>query len=545
MANRRLPSALGALRDLFAGGTTTGLSDGQLLGRFAAGRRESAESAAAADLAFAALVDRHGAMVWGVCRRVLGDAHEAEDAFQATFLVLARRAGSVRVDDSLGRWLYGVALRVARRARSEADRREARPGVPRAPSAADPAADAERRELAEALSEEVDRLPSKYRCAIELCYFQGLTYAQAARRLDWPAATVKSRLARGRLRLRRGMARRGLAPGVLAAVAAEARAAVPPAVVKSTLRAASSHAVAAVPSTIASLSEGVLKMMTWEKIGAFTAGAIVALGLTAAGMSQLPADAPPPAIAGQGGRPASKPDAPDPRWTKSLPNGATIEVVGVSTHPSGPGTWWRPDGTPLDRPPCDPSRTNLMSDQPSDVARAIVVRISGLAAGAEHHWRPGHMGSNSMGRATRDGKPIDDLSLAVGVFPGDVKSCSISFEAAAGPWKTVKEWGKSPGSTGSRNGPSFIVSDPIATAKGTVLAVTHSIEDRSTRIVALDRDGKEHTSEFLSGGGVWNYSQLVVEFGLPPDQIKGFRVQTREYEKLEIPGVALRPADRP
>jgi RNA polymerase sigma factor (sigma-70 family) len=540
MANRRLPSALGALRDLFAGGTTTGLSDGQLLGRFAAGRRESAESAAAADLAFAALVDRHGAMVWGVCRRVLGDAHEAEDAFQATFLVLARRAGSVRVDDSLGRWLYGVALRVARRARSEADRREARPGVPRASSTADPAAVAERRELAEALSEEVDRLPSKYRCAIELCYFQGLTYDQAAHRLDWPAATVKSRLARGRVRLRRGMARRGLAPGVLAAVAAEARAAVPPAVVKSTLRAASSHAVDVVPSTIASLSEGVLKMMTWEKIGAITAGAIVALGLTAAGMSQLPADAP-PAIAGQGGRPASKPAAPDPRWTRSLPNGATIEVVGVSTHPSGPNTWWRPDGTPMDRPPCDPSGTKLSSDDPRDVVRAVVVRISGLPAGADHSWRPGPMGSNSDPPATLDGKPVADLSLITGVFAGDLRSCTISFEVAAGPWKTVQEWGTTSGGKSVRNGASFIFSDPIATDKGTVLAVTHSIEDRSTRIVAVDKEGKEHSSEFRSGTGVWNYSQLVVEFDLPPDQIKGFRVQTREYEKLEIPGVALEP----
>ena len=111
------------IRALFAGGTATGLSDGELLERYAARRAESAEAATAAEMAFEALVDRHGAMVWGVCRRVLGDAHAAEDAFQATFLILVRKAGSVRVDGSLGRWLYGVARRVALRARSEGERR--------------------------------------------------------------------------------------------------------------------------------------------------------------------------------------------------------------------------------------------------------------------------------------------------------------------------------------------------------------------------------------------------------------------------------------
>ncbi len=116
-------TALRQLRALFADGTATGLSDSELLEQYKARRAESADAAVAAETAFGALVDRHGSMVWGVCRRVLGDTHEAEDAFQATFLVLVRKAGSVRVDGSLGRWLYGVAHRVALRARSEAERR--------------------------------------------------------------------------------------------------------------------------------------------------------------------------------------------------------------------------------------------------------------------------------------------------------------------------------------------------------------------------------------------------------------------------------------
>ena len=112
------------LRALFAAGTATGLTDSELLAQYTAKRAGSAEAATAAEIAFAALVDRHGAMVWGVCRRVIGDPDEAEDAFQATFLVLIRKARSVRVDGSLGRWLYGVAHRVAVRARSRTGRRE-------------------------------------------------------------------------------------------------------------------------------------------------------------------------------------------------------------------------------------------------------------------------------------------------------------------------------------------------------------------------------------------------------------------------------------
>jgi RNA polymerase sigma factor (sigma-70 family) len=262
--------SLRRLRALFAAGTATGLTDGELLERYAARRSESAEAAAAAEMAFAALVDRHGPMVWGVCRRVLGDAHEAEDAFQATFLVLVRKVRSVRVDGSLGRWLYGVAHRVALRARSEAERR--RSGIDRVPtrSSHDPVGDVELRDLRDAVSEELDRLPAKYRCPVELCHLQGMTYDQAARELNWPVATVKSRLTKGRLRLRQGLARRGLAPGAVAgglatALTVDARAAVPQALARSTVRAATSCATGSFPAAVIALTEGVLKMMMWER----------------------------------------------------------------------------------------------------------------------------------------------------------------------------------------------------------------------------------------------------------------------------------------
>src|SRR5215212_8360856 len=121
MANHAT-TAQGHLRTLFATGTASGLTDAQLLERVAT----ASAAARAGESAFEALVARHGPMILGVCRRALDDPRDVEDAFQATFLVLVRKAGTVRVDDSLGRWLYGVARRVAGRARATADRRRAR-----------------------------------------------------------------------------------------------------------------------------------------------------------------------------------------------------------------------------------------------------------------------------------------------------------------------------------------------------------------------------------------------------------------------------------
>jgi RNA polymerase sigma factor (sigma-70 family) len=269
MANGQPASALRHLRTIFSVGTTTGLADSQLLERFADKRAASAEAARAAETAFEALVNRHGPMVWGVCRRILGDAHEAEDAFQATFLILVRKAGSLRLDGSLGRWLYGVAHRVAARARFEARRRAslARP-VPVTESL-DPAAEVEQSDLRRVFGDELDRLPTKYRYPIELCQLQGLTYDQAARQLDWPVATVKSRLARGRLSLRQRLALRGLAPlaaGVATALASESRAAVPRMLLHSVVRAATSCAAGVVPAAVTDLSTGVLRMVMWQKL---------------------------------------------------------------------------------------------------------------------------------------------------------------------------------------------------------------------------------------------------------------------------------------
>ena len=172
-------SAGGELRALFEGGSTAGLSDGQLLDRFASGRGD-----ASAEAAFAALVARHGPMVWGTCRRILRDTHAAEDAFQATFLVLVRKARSVRVDDSLGRWLHGVGVRVALRARASAGRRAGSDLESVDPSRLP--GDLMLLDLRAAIDEEVDRLPPAYRSVVVLCHLEGLTRERAASRLGCP-----------------------------------------------------------------------------------------------------------------------------------------------------------------------------------------------------------------------------------------------------------------------------------------------------------------------------------------------------------------------
>ena len=177
------------------------LPDDQLLERFVRLRDETA---------FEALLHRHGPLVFGVCRKLLYDAHDAEDAFQATFLVLARKAGSVAPRSLLGHWLYGVASRVAARVRQTALRR-AREQSGADLSAVPGAAEKEDSDLAPLLHEEVRRLPDKYRRPVVLCYLEGMTNEEAAHQLRWPVGTVKGRLSRARALLRARLTRRGLA----------------------------------------------------------------------------------------------------------------------------------------------------------------------------------------------------------------------------------------------------------------------------------------------------------------------------------------------
>ncbi len=195
---------------LFREGTLAGSSDGELLDRFASGKDGAA---------FEALVARHGGMVRRACRDLLGNDADADDACQATFLVLLGRAGSIRSGGSLAGWLHRVAVRTARRHRSGSARREAREARSARDRAGHPvdAADAlALDELRWALQVEVDRLPDRYRRPVILCWLEGLSQAEASARLGWSEGSVRGRLARARARLRSGLVRRGLAPAAVA-----------------------------------------------------------------------------------------------------------------------------------------------------------------------------------------------------------------------------------------------------------------------------------------------------------------------------------------
>jgi len=196
-----------SLQTLFGVGTLAGLTDGQLLEQFARGRAEAVEAA------FAALVQRHGPMVLGICRAVLGDWHDAEDACQAAFLVLAQRAGSIRRRDAVGSWLYSTARRVALRARRQAAQRRERERRLAQSATAEPVSAPPADPWTE-LYEELDRLPEPFRAVVVLCDLEGHSYEQAAGTLHCPVGTVQSRLARGRQRLRRRLERRGLSSAI-------------------------------------------------------------------------------------------------------------------------------------------------------------------------------------------------------------------------------------------------------------------------------------------------------------------------------------------
>jgi RNA polymerase sigma factor (sigma-70 family) len=275
-----------------------GLTDGELLGRFIMRRDEAA---------FEALLLRHGPMVLGVCRRVLGNEADVEDAFQATLLVLARKAASIRPRGMVGNWLHGVAHRTALKARAMRTRRLAREREAAArPKPEGPAEPWDH--LAALLDEGLNALPDKYRTALILCELEGKSIKEAAQHLGCPQGTVGTRLARGRRLLIRWLGRRGVAlsgGAITAAIARSAAAAgVPPLLMSSTVKAAllvaAGHAVGAgvVPARVASLAESVLKAMLLTKLKA-TAAVLLGVAVVAAAASAVlfPARAaePPPA----------------------------------------------------------------------------------------------------------------------------------------------------------------------------------------------------------------------------------------------------------
>jgi RNA polymerase sigma factor (sigma-70 family) len=287
MATVQLSGVIQHLRRAMLVRDTAGLTDQQLLEDYISGRNQAA---------LAALVQRHGPMVWGVCRRVLTNYHDAEDAFQATFLVLVRRATSIASPALLANWLYGVAHQTAIKARATVAKRKMRER--QVTEMLEPAGVEQNFwiDMQPLLDQELSRLPDKYRGVIILCDLEGKTRKEVAEQLGWPEGTVASRLARARNMLAKRLTQRGVALScaALAAVLAQqaAAAGVPYVVVDSTIRVAcllaagKAAATGAISVKVAALTEGVMKAMLFSKLK--TAIAIVLiLGFVATGATIL------------------------------------------------------------------------------------------------------------------------------------------------------------------------------------------------------------------------------------------------------------------
>jgi RNA polymerase sigma factor (sigma-70 family) len=269
---------------LFERGTVAGHSDWQLLDRFVGQGDERA---------FEALVSRHGPMVLGICRRLLGHSPEAEDAFQATFLVLLKKARALGPGDAIAAWLHGVAVRVAKRARADAARRGRRETPGLAVEALCPEPAERDPELRHILDEEIHHLPFKYRAPIVLCYLEDQTHEEAARQLQWPVGTVKGRLARARKLLESRLTRRGVAcsAGLLAAASpSSSQASVSAPLFHATCRAAAHLCTGKltapmVSAPVARLLQGVLSAMLIHKVKVIALMFVVSgLVLTGAGV---------------------------------------------------------------------------------------------------------------------------------------------------------------------------------------------------------------------------------------------------------------------
>jgi RNA polymerase sigma factor (sigma-70 family) len=273
-------------RALFEQGSFCGMSDAELLSRF-----WSQDDGESAELAFAVLVERHASGVMRICKAILGNESDAEDAFQATFLVLATKAGRLKVRETLGPWLASVARRIASRARSAGLARAARElRAARLANEVQAAsiADSESGDDASVLHEEIDRLPERYRLPLLLCDLECQSHQEAAQTLGWPLGTVKSRQARARQRLRARLSRRGLSGALpLAGAARAARSFVPDSLIQSTAGAAASMVsrvagAKVVSASVSTLVTRTLRTMIMAKLSSVLLGVFLTVSILVA-----------------------------------------------------------------------------------------------------------------------------------------------------------------------------------------------------------------------------------------------------------------------
>ncbi len=337
MSRESAGQTLRQIRALHALGVVGGLTDLQLVERFLTCDGSEREDA------FAALVQRHGPMVLGVCRRMLSGSADVEDAFQAVFFVLARKAGALRRVEGLKSWLYGVAVRTAKEARRRSARRRRREGGAMDETRAVSPPDKGQGDLLDLLDEEIDRLPRRYREAVLLCELEGASRQDAARRLGLPEGTLSSRLARGRTLLRDRLNKRGVVLGagaIGALISGSASAALTEPLIQSTVQLALKYAAGGatagtIPAAVSALAEGVLTMISVAKLKLIliTATAVGTAACLTAGLAwavgtkrgEQPADALVPSAAAEAPRDDPKRTGPSAR---SIIHGVVVDEAG-------------------------------------------------------------------------------------------------------------------------------------------------------------------------------------------------------------------------
>jgi RNA polymerase sigma factor (sigma-70 family) len=386
-------------------------TDAALLARFLTYRDEQA---------FTALVDRHGPLVLQVCRRILGDAHDAEDAFQATFLVLARKADTVHPREALPAWLHGVARRVALKARAARIRRscKARPlALPTADPRPDPLAELSARELLALLDEEVRRLPEKYRLAVILCCLEGRSQEEVAQLLGWTPGSVKGRLERGRVRLHERLVRRGLTLSIALSAAEVSRdvasAAVVAGLAAPTVRGALAFAArpavagSGVPPGAAALARDVIQGMALAnlKLGALL---LLALGLLVAAAGVGARQGPFASVAsGEPTKPAKPLAEAVDRPNSEGQRRARLDAFGDPLPEGAIERWgtlrFRPGGGSINRLLLTPDGQTLIS---SSYYGDRTVCVWEVATGKLVRQFPGHYEENGAVALSPDGKEL-------------------------------------------------------------------------------------------------------------------------------------------
>jgi RNA polymerase sigma factor (sigma-70 family) len=433
-----------SIEQLLQQGSVAGLDERSLLERFATHRDGRA---------LAVLLATHGPMVLGVCRRFLREPQDVEDAFQSTFLVLVRRAGSIRDPRRVGAWLHGVARRVALRARGQA-RKRAADGLDRLASLEDPAPrpelSAERAELLSLIDEELDRLPERYRDVLVLCDLEGRSYTEAAQRLRCPLGTIQSRLARGRKRLRWRLARKGIDSATSAAWLADFEPSIVP---RPLLEATLQFCEAAwkgttIPAIGIGLVEwsGILTGTACRRIAAAVVLAVV-LGASFAGFGfgNRSVQAPEPLL-------AARPQTPEPVAVVKHDRDRTVllEIRSAVENKPLPGAavWVRVTGG-NSRPPAM-GRTNGAGQYAIDLGAATISTLQVVAAAAGHvpkaiRWHgdnlPEHpvMGLERglrMGGKVVDerGRPIEGARVLPGYEVTDGDEVAAAITDAQGVW---------------------------------------------------------------------------------------------------------------